>query len=160
MRTERHEMDSTKRTMTPGLRERLALCASAITALVMLGTIVTSDAGASSSSMLVLNESSNGHAVTVSPGRHVTFVLHTTYRSVAPLRAPRPLTQAGSAVPAGRLPSAKAGCAAGHGCGTITVHFVASAAGVVHLHASRSTCGEALRCSASKSHWTVTIRVR
>ena len=160
MRTERQEMDSTKRTMTPGLRERLALFASAITALVMLGTIVTSDAGASSSSVLVLNESSNGHAVTVSPGQHVTLVLHTTYWSVAPLRAPRPLTQVGSAITAGRLPSAKAGCAAGQGYGTVTVHYVVSAPGVVRLHASRTTCGEALRSAASKSHWTVTIRVR
>ncbi len=57
MRMERQEMDSTRRTRKPGLRDRLALFTSAITALVMLGTIVISEAGASSSSVLVLNES-------------------------------------------------------------------------------------------------------
>lgn len=160
MRTDRQELPSTMREMAPGPRERLAHFVTAITALVMLGTMVTGNAGASSSSVLILNESSSGRAVTVSPGQHVTLVLHTTYWSVAPLRAPKPLTQVGSAVTAGRLPSAKAGCVAGQGCGTVTVHYVGSAPGVVHLHASRSTCGEALRCSASQSHWTVTIRVR
>ena len=146
--------------MTPGLRERLALFASAITALAMLATIVAGDAGASSASVLVLNESSNGHAVAVGPRKHVTLVPHSTCWSVATLRTPSPLTQVGPMVTAGRLPSAKGGCVAGQGCGTVTVCYVASAPGVVHLHASRTTCGEALRCSASQSHWTVTIRVR
>jgi transposase len=33
-------------------------------------------------------------------------------------------------------------------------------AGVVRLRASRTTCGEALLCSKSQSHWLVVVRVR
>jgi len=126
----------------------------------MLSAFAASAAVASAASVVTLNEYSNGHTVTVNPGQHVTLVLHSTYWSIATPRTSRPLPQVGSAVYLPRLPSTKGGCVAGQGCGTVTVHYVASAPGVAHLHASRTSCGEALRCTAALSNWTVTIRVR
>src|ERR1019366_6922369 len=119
----------------------------------LLFTFASSAAGASSATVVTLNEYSNGHMVTVHPGQHVTLILHSTYWTVAALSTTRPLTQVGSAVYAPRLPSAKGGCVPGQGCGTVTVHYVAFATGVAHLHASRTSCGEALRCTAALSQW-------
>ena len=115
----------------------------------MLSAFAASAAVASAASVVTLNEYSNGHTVTVNPGQHVTLVLHSTYWSIATPRTSRPLPQVGSAVYLPRLPSTKGGCVAGQGCGTVTVHYVASAPGVAHLHASRTSCGEALRCTAA-----------
>ena len=126
----------------------------------MLSAFAASAAVASGASVDTLNEYSNGHTVTVNPGQHVTLILHSTYWSIAALTTSRPLTQVGSAVYLPRLRSTKGGCVAGQGCGTVTVHYLASAPRVAHLHASRTSCGEALRCTAALSNWTVTIRVR
>jgi hypothetical protein len=141
-------------------RGQLPLFGAAVVALLMLSAFAASAAVASAASVVTLNEYSNGHTVTVNPGQHVTLVLHSTYWSIAAPRTSRPLPQVGSAVYLPRLPSTKGGCVAGQGCGTVTVHYVASAPGVAHLHASRTSCGEALRCTAALSNWTVTIRVR
>ena len=126
----------------------------------MLSAFTARAAVASGASVVTLNEFSNGHTVTVNPDQHVTLVLHSTYWSIAALTTSRLLTQVGSAVYLSRLPSTKGGCVAGQGCGTVSVHYVANASGVTHLHASRTSCGEALRCTAALSNWTVTIRVR
>jgi hypothetical protein len=139
---------------------QLSLFGAAFVALLMISAFAASAAVASGASVVTLNEYSNGHTVTVNPGQHVTLVLHSTYWSIAAPRMSRPLTQVGSAVYLPRLPSTKGGCVAGQGCGTVSLHYVASAPGVAHLHASRTSCGEALRCTAALSNWTVTIRVR
>ena len=141
-------------------RGQLPLFGAAVVALLMLSAFAASAAVASAASVVTLNEYSNGHTVTVNPGQHVTLVLHSTYWSIATPRTSRPLPQVGSAVYLPRLPSTKGGCVAGQGCGTVTVHYVASAPGVAHLHASRISCGQALRCTAALSNWTATIRVR
>lgn len=78
----------------------------------MMGAPLTSDAEAARSSVTILNESSNARIVTVSPGQHLTLVLHSTYWSVATPAMPRQLIQIGSAKNVGRLPSATSGCVA------------------------------------------------
>jgi len=148
------------RRATETRRGHLTLFGTAVVALLMFSAFVASAAVASAASVVTLNEYSNGHTVTVNPGQHVTLVLHSTYWSIAALPTSRPLTQVGSAVYLPRLPSTKGGCVAGQGCGTVSVHYVASAPGVAHLHASRISCGETLRCTAALSNWTATIRVR
>ena len=50
------------------------------------------------------------------------------------------------------------GCVPGQGCGTVTTHYVARSLGLIHLRATRTSCGEALRCAPSAGLWTVTIR--
>ena len=156
MQTER----ALNRRATETRRGHLTLFGTPVVALLMFSAFTASAAVASGASVVTLNEFSNGHTVTVNPGQHVTLVLHSTYWSIAAPRTSRPLPQVGSAVYLPRLPSTKGGCVAGQGCGTVTVHYVASAPGVAHLHASRTSCGEALRCTAALSNWTATIRVR
>jgi len=48
----------------------------------------------------------------------------------------------------------------GSGCGTVVESFVAIASGVSVISAARSSCGEALLCSAANAAWRVTVRVR
>ena len=158
-----HEMrteSASARRATQNRRRQPSLFGAAVVGLLMLSAFAASAAVASGASVVTLNEYSNGHTVTVNPGQHVTLILHSTYWSIAAPRTSRPLTQVGSAVYLSRLPSTKGGCVAGQGCGTVSVHYVASTPGVAHLHASRTSCGEALRCTAALSKWTVTIRVR
>ncbi|HVB00235.1 MAG TPA: hypothetical protein VNE42_03105 [Acidimicrobiales bacterium] len=48
----------------------------------------------------------------------------------------------------------------GSGCGTVVESFVAIASGVSVISAARSSCGEALLCSAANARWSVSVRVR
>jgi hypothetical protein len=51
-------------------------------------------------------------------------------------------------------------CVPGGGCGTITQTYRARATGTAHVTASRTTCGEALRCAPSQRSYAVTVVVR
>jgi hypothetical protein len=48
----------------------------------------------------------------------------------------------------------------GTGCGTRTFAFRAVSPGSVELHASRTSCGEVLRCSPDRQNFTLTVRVQ
>jgi hypothetical protein len=48
----------------------------------------------------------------------------------------------------------------GSGCGTRTLTFEAVAAGTVLVHATRTSCGEALRCAPGQQSFTLTVNVR
>lgn len=50
-------------------------------------------------------------------------------------------------------------CRPGGGCGTTDRLFRAVAAGTARLTASRTECGEALRCTGDNGSWSVTVRV-
>jgi hypothetical protein len=47
----------------------------------------------------------------------------------------------------------------GGGCGTVTQSYNAGHVGQTTLHAHRDSCGEALRCTAQRGDWSVTVRV-
>jgi hypothetical protein len=120
------------------------------------GTFFSTGAGATGAAATTINEASNGHVITVSLGAHLTAILHSTYWSFDPLSGNVVLVQVGTTK---TVPQLKR-CVPGQGCGTVTAHFVARGTGRVRLHANRTSCGEALRCTPSQSHWTVVIRVR
>jgi len=117
--------------------------------------ISLNSASASASSLVVLAESSNGKVVSVAKGSHFSVTLHTTYWSIHTI-SNHSVAQIGKTVVKGSLANA---CAPGQGCGTVTATYVANKVGTVTLKASRTTCGEALRCSTSQGHWTVVVRV-
>jgi hypothetical protein len=50
-------------------------------------------------------------------------------------------------------------CPAGVGCGRVIARFRAVGPGTAHLRASRSSCGEVLRCTRGRGRYDVTIRV-
>ncbi len=119
-------------------------------------TILSTGAGATGTAATTVNEVSNDRVVTVRPGTNLTAILHSTYWSIDPLSGNAVLAQVGATKTVGKLK----GCVPGQGCGTVSAHFVARGAGQVRLRAHRTSCGEALRCTPSQSHWTVVIRVR
>ena len=137
-----------------GARGRL-LRAVAGLAVAASGTFLATGVGASGAATTLV-EANNGHAVTVKTGAHLTVVLHSTYWSIAPSSNNSVVAQVGTTKTVGILQ----GCVPGQGCGTVTAHFVAKGTGTVRLRASRTSCGEALRCTPAQSHWTVVIRVR
>ena len=52
------------------------------------------------------------------------------------------------------------GCVVGGGCGTLTAVYDARAAGSAELTATRTSCGEAMGCTAADATWTVTVLVK
>jgi hypothetical protein len=128
--------------------------------LVALGTIASLSAGGATRTNLALNEFNNGKVVVVTTGSHITITLHSTYWTLAPLTNHKVLAQQGSTHTAPRLPASANGCVPGQGCGTVTAHFLATGSGQIRLRASRTSCGEAMRCTPIQSVWSVVIRVR
>ena len=99
-----------------------------------------------------VDEKLNGHTIDVHLGDTVTVVLHSTYWS---LDVPATTLQ-----PLGAPQSSPSACpVAGSGCGTLTQSYNASHVGQATLHAHRDSCGEARRCTASESDWSLTVRV-
>ena len=106
----------------------------------------------SGSSTHRLDDGSNGTTVDVQLGDTVVVTLHNTYWTLA---APTGVLQ-----PLGAPQSSPSPCAVmGSGCGTVTESYNANHVGQTTLHAHRASCGEALRCTAKQSDWSVTVRV-
>ena len=88
-------------------------------------------------------------------GQQIVVSLHSLYWSVAP---PTP-----SSILSPGHTSARPGVGCppypGSGCGIIQVSYTALQTGVVHISASRTTCGEALLCAPSQRSWKLTITV-
>lgn len=149
--------------LTPMLRaggsSRLRSVVVGITAAIF-GMTYPLTAGAVASHNVAINESSYAKVVVVTPGTHIALTLHSTYWTLAPLTPQKILAQQGPARTEAKLPASGNGCVPGQGCGTITAQFLATGAGQVRLRASRTSCGEALRCTERQSNWTVVIKVR
>jgi hypothetical protein len=142
----------------PGVHQILARRSLlAIAALLMFvgGPLAISLNSASASALVVLSESSNGKVISVAKGSHFSVTLHTTYWSIHSVSTSS-VSQIGKTVVKGSFTN---GCVPGQGCGTVTATYVANKVGTITLRASRTTCGEALRCSTRQSRWTVVVRV-
>ena len=99
-----------------------------------------------------LDEHANGSTVQVNLGDTVVVVLHSTYWAFA---APQAALQ-----PVGAAQPSPSHCPVmGSGCGTVTATYKAGHVGQTTLHAHRDSCGEARRCTASESDWSVTVNV-
>jgi len=132
----------------------------AVAALCFSTAALASGASAAGASKVTIGESSNGHVVTIARGTHLVVTLHNTYWTIAPLTGRTVLAQVGSQQTRGQLSGATHACVPGQGCGTVTMNYVANAAGLVRLSAHRTTCGEAMRCTGSQGSWSVSVRVR
>ena len=141
------------------MRTRLAR-GLAILALALAASGIEGVAGATGVAKVTITESSNGHVVTVARGAHLVVTLHNTYWTITPLSGQTVLTQIGAQQTRGQLSGATHACVPGQGCGTVTMNYVANAAGLVRLTAHRTTCGEAMRCTGSQGSWSVSVRVR
>jgi len=103
---------------------------------------------------LTLTEAQNGATVHVARGQMIVLVLHSTYWKVVGSSDPAVVQPSG-----GSQVQPSPGCVPGQGCGTVTTTFVAAADGSAMLTASRTTCGEALRCTEAQARFSVTVAV-
>lgn len=127
--------------------------------LLILGLGLNS---AQAATITVLSEKNASKTVAVKIGARVELTLHSMYWQLAVPAKSSSLRSQGQPVLKPIFPSATApaGCRiAGSGCGTQTWKFVATKIGITHLIASRTTCGEAMRCTAANGHFEVTVKV-
>ncbi|HZC29872.1 MAG TPA: hypothetical protein VE261_00025, partial [Gaiellaceae bacterium] len=89
-------------------------------------------------------------------GARIRLVLHNTYWQ---LRAPTDPAVLRERTPPTVAPAKPGRCVPGAGCGTISAAFVAARPGRAQLRASRTTCGEVLRCTGGHGRFRVEVRV-
>jgi hypothetical protein len=105
---------------------------------------------------VTVSEADNGTTITVRPGSRVTLTLHSTYWSIQGSSADTVLHQVGGT---STRPARPGTCVPGQGCGTVSASFIAVHTGTADLSASRTTCGEALRCTPGQARYAVHVVV-
>lgn len=105
----------------------------------------------------VMRDTSNGKTIWLHPGDRVELILSSSYWRVSGSSAPKVLRQMHATV----LMPRPSNCPhiPGLGCVPERTDFVAVAHGKAVITAKRTTCGEALMCTAQKTHFTLVIRV-
>ncbi|SEO63391.1 hypothetical protein [Actinacidiphila rubida] len=103
-----------------------------------------------------LTLAANGTTVRLRIGQHVHVALATSYWTFRLPDAPAVLHQdaTGSANPSPSV-SCAAPLAESGGCGDRTADYTATAAGTSLIVATRTICGEAMRCTAASGHFQV-----
>jgi len=102
-----------------------------------------------------VSERQDGGKVTLRRGQRLRVVLHSTYWELKRVSAPAVLRLVAQPVV-----SPKSGCVPGQGCGTVTATYVAKALGSSDVTAERTSCGEAMGCTAAAGKFTLTVTVR
>lgn len=102
------------------------------------------------------NDGSNGHTVAMQRGQRLRVVLSSTYWQ---------LQQSSNTVVLGlvgrpTISPQVTECVPGRGCGTATATYLASADGKATVTATRTSCGEALRCIGASGQFTLHVVVR
>ena len=131
--------------------------ATALLAIVFVfGTI----ADARAVSPLNISEPANGKSYLVKPGSSILVTLHSTFwnfQSSSNLSGAETPTM--TAIMPG--PTAPKNCQLpGMGCGTVVWKFKAGKSGRAQFIATRTSCGEALRCTAKQSKYLVNFRIK
>ncbi len=130
-----------------------------VSVLLILGLGLNS---AQATTTTTLSEKNAAKTVAVKLGSRVELTLHSMYWGLAVPAKSSSLTSKGEPMLKPIFPgsSAPAGCKiAGSGCGTQTWEFMATKVGITHLVASRTTCGEAMRCTGANGRFAVTVKV-
>ena len=104
---------------------------------------------------LTVTEAQNGATVRAARGQTIVLVLHSTYWKVGGSSDASVVQQSAG----GPSVQPSPGCVPGQGCGTVTTTFIAVGDGSAILSASRTICGEALRCAEAQGRFAVTIAV-
>jgi predicted secreted protein len=132
------------------------ILASALFSVLILPLSITS---AQAASVVKITESGNGKSFSVKAGSEVQITLHSTFwslKSISNLVGSQ--TPVMTAIMPG--PTAPANCQLpGMGCGTVVWKFKASKTGKASFVAIRTSCGEALRCTAKTGRFSVLFKV-
>jgi hypothetical protein len=108
--------------------------------------------------VIIMRNDANGKTVSARAGDRIELILSSSYWHVTGSSAPGVLRQDGSPV----LLSRPGSCPdiPGLGCIPVRADFTALTDGKAVITASRSTCGEALRCMPDQTRFTVIVVVR
>jgi hypothetical protein len=104
---------------------------------------------------VVLDEHANNTTVHIQVGTTVELLLHSSYWNIAGSSSPAVLAPQGTPTQLPVTPT----CAPGIGCNPVRAMFSARSPGTSVLSASRTSCGEALRCGTKNGHFQVTVIV-
>jgi len=110
--------------------------------------------GSGDQRLVTLTDRAKNTVVRVHLGDHVRVILDSTYWTFGPASNPAVLRSLGPA-----HVTTRSGCVPGQGCGTVTDLFNAVAPGTTTIIATRSSCGEAMGCTAESGTYRVTVRV-
>jgi hypothetical protein len=122
------------------------------------GTAASRGPAAGGPRVIVVRDDANGKAVSARAGDRIELILSSSYWHVTGSSAPSVLRQDRPAVLLPRPSSCPA--IPGLGCTPVRADFTALADGKAVLTASRSACGEALRCQPDQTRFTVIVAVR
>jgi hypothetical protein len=146
-------------------RQRLRAVAVAIFAVSIMtsagcGAAASRTSGpvAGGPTVIVVRDNSNGKAVSARAGDRIELILSSSYWHVTGSSAPSVLREDGPPV----LLSRPRNCPdiPGLGCIPVRAKFTALTDGKAVITASRSACGEALRCKPGQTRFTVNVVVR
>jgi hypothetical protein len=138
----------------------VAVFAVSIMASAGCGTATSHASGpaAGGPMVIVVRDNANGKAVSARAGDRIGLILSSSYWHVTGSSAPSVLRQDG---PPALLPRPSS-CPdiPGLGCTPVRANFTAVTSGKAVITASRSTCGEALRCKPDQTRFAVIVVVR
>lgn len=133
-----------------------AMAVSACALLVGCGGVSSDNLASTTSSTHQLDESANGKHLKVNFGDTIVVTLHNTYWTFGTpggfILQPVTPPQIGKGSNCPSVP--------GTGCGTVTMTYNVGKVGSGSLNAHRTSCGEALKCTAAQSTWSVTVTAR
>lgn len=149
-----------------------------VMATLLVGSGISFSYGATTPTF---NESSNGKTITLKVGASFNITLNSTYWQFtpmiskkiiasigapvyaavmpAPLSTDSPTSSSTSSPTASSIPRAPNSCFPGMGCGTVLWNFKAKKIGTALIVATRTSCGEAMRCTPADSTFQVKIKV-
>lgn len=133
------------------------------TAIIAASLLLFSGAAAHGATTRTLNENSANKTYAIKVGSVFHLLLHSTYWTLTAIPSSAPIKSLGEPVGTAPTPAATgpAGPAnpPGMGTGTIDWSLKALKIGKFDLKASRTSCGEALRCTDAQSSYVVHIKV-
>lgn len=134
----------------------MAVIAATAVAAAGCGTAASSDGP--SPKVIVVRDNANGTTVSLRVGDSLKLILSSNYWMVAGSSASRVLRQDGRTVLLPRPDSCPD--IAGFGCTPVRTVFTALSPGKAIIRASRTSCGEALRCVGMRAtRFTLTVVV-
>ena len=136
---------------------RLSIVATALLACACSGRTGTATSTTRSPDRPVvhLSVTDSGRTVAVVPGVRLVVALDSTYWTFRPVAPAGVLRAVGPPQIVPRLSH----CVPGQGCGTVTAEFLATGTGTATIEATRTSCGEALRCTPAQGDYRVQVLV-
>jgi len=124
---------------------------------VMAGVVVlaTPALAATTTASTTVTSKDKGTTVSVHVGDVLKVSLSSTAWTIAGASGPALVAQGAQSTTFVPGPT----CHPGQGCGTTDRSFRAVKAGTAQLLATRTECGEALRCTADNGRWAMTVKV-